>query len=76
MNLGVRLTAWREYAGYTQSKLASILGLTRSAVWQWEEGRTNPGSKHVAAAVDAFGISMERFYGPLPRAKTRKGRAA
>lgn len=72
MNLGARLAAWREYAGYSQSKLARTIGITRSAVWQWEDGETVPGARNLAAAVDAFGISMERFYGPLPRAKARR----
>lgn len=70
IDLGTRIAAWRRAKGLTQRELADRLGLTAAAVYQWEgtgEQQVRPSLKNLEALVDALGITMERFYGRLPR---------
>src|SRR4030095_4380490 len=39
----------REAAGQSQSGLSQTIGVSRSAVWQWEEGRATPTADNFAA---------------------------
>jgi transcriptional regulator with XRE-family HTH domain len=59
----------REAAGQSQSALARNLGLSRSAVWQWEGGRAIPDEAHVAALERELQLqpgSLSRLLGYLP----------
>lgn len=69
MELGIRLAAWRKSKGLSQGYVAKALGITRAAVSQWEDGTTQPTQDNLARVVELFEISMERFYGRLPKAK-------
>jgi len=44
-----RLRQEREAAGQTQMGLSLKIGVSRSAVWQWEEGKSVPTEANVAA---------------------------
>lgn len=71
MDLGDRIAAWRLAKGLSQRKLAKAVGVVVSAVYQWEgtgEQKTSPTQKNLEAIVKAFGITMERFYGRIPKA--------
>lgn len=65
MNLGNRIRAWRIAKGKTQKQLAEAAGVTVSAVCLWEKGG-NITHSHLAAIVDALGITMGRFYAHTP----------
>lgn len=70
VDLGTRIAAWRKAKGWSQRELADRLGLTAAAIYQWEgtgEQQVNPSLKNLEALVEEFGISMERFYGRLPK---------
>jgi transcriptional regulator with XRE-family HTH domain len=59
----------REAAGESQSGLSQKLGLSRSAVWQWENGETVPTPDNVATVEQALGLqpgSLSRLLGYLP----------
>ena len=74
VHLGCRIKTWRTAKGLTQRQLAKKIGISTTAVhyWEREDGlRTSPKERHLTAAVAAFGISMERFYGRLPKVKAR-----
>jgi transcriptional regulator with XRE-family HTH domain len=54
----------------TQQALADAAGVTRAAVSQWEGGgntKATPSHEHLTKVVAAFGLTMERFYGRLPK---------
>lgn len=54
----------------SQRALAEVVGVTQGAVAQWEgsgDTKTSPSLDKLGRVVVALGISMERFYGPLPR---------
>lgn len=66
MHPGSRIKAWRTKRELTPAQLADLVGVSRPAVVQWEDESTNPSQEHLIAVVNAFGITMSRFYGPLP----------
>lgn len=75
MNLAERIALWRQAKGLTQRELADAVGVSAAAVYQWEgtgKSQTDPSMAHLEALVGALGITMRRFYGPVPR---RKGAA-
>jgi transcriptional regulator with XRE-family HTH domain len=59
----------RERRALTQRALSRIIGLTNSAVWQWEEGKAIPRPEIVAkleAALDLGPGVLSRLLGYLP----------
>lgn len=71
MTVGERIQTWREAKGMTEKDLADRVGVTAPAVYQWERHGKHPGIKNLERAVSAFGITMERFYGRLPKKDRR-----
>lgn len=72
MDLGARIAAWRRVRGLTQSQLADATSLSRAAICQIEGAgkyKSNPSQESLAAIVDALGLTMERFYGRVPKGK-------
>ena len=70
VNLGERIAAWRRARGLTQRALAEAIGVTPAAVYQWEgtgDSRTSPSQSNLEAVVEALGLTIERFYGRLPK---------
>lgn len=67
MDLGTRIAAWRKFKGLTQQQVAKACGVSVSAVSYWESNETSPSQDHLAEFVELLGISMERFYGRVPR---------
>lgn len=59
----------REAAGQSQSALSQTIGVSRSAVWQWEEGRAVPTEENVAALERELGLQsggLSRLLGYVP----------
>ena len=56
----------------TQVELASILKLTPGAVCLWESGKTAPSSDRLPSIARACGVTLRVFFGPLPRARSRR----
>lgn len=46
--------ALRDAAGLTLQEVATAVGVTPAAVWQWENGHRNPNGKHLDAYLDAL----------------------
>jgi transcriptional regulator with XRE-family HTH domain len=67
MELSERITRWRESRGLSQATVAGKLDLSPSAVAQWELGDTTPSQKNLEMFVKVIGVSMERFYGRIPK---------
>lgn len=49
-----RRVALRKAAGLTLQEVATAVGVTAAAVWQWERGNRNPNGKHLDAYLDAL----------------------
>jgi transcriptional regulator with XRE-family HTH domain len=59
----------REAAGHTQMGLSLTIGVSRSAVWQWEEGKVTPTEDNVAALEKELQLqpgALSRLLGYLP----------
>lgn len=72
MNLGDRIVAWREWRGMNQRQLAEAADVSRGSMCQYEgrgEYRTAPSQRALAAIVAALGLTMAKFYGPVPKRK-------
>lgn len=53
---------FRSIAHVTQADLASRLGLSVSAVANWESGRTRPDVSNIPALCNTLGISIAEFF--------------
>ena len=82
MTIGQRIAAWRELKGLSLQDLADAADVTAPAVYQWENGLKRDGERRqeikpsldkLEKVVARLGITMERFYGRIP--KTRKDAA-
>jgi len=72
MELGERIAGWRKAKGLTQRELAAKIGVSTAAVYQWEgtgESKTAPSVANLERLVSTLGITMERFYGRVPKPK-------
>lgn len=58
-----RLTEARESRGLTRAGLAKALGVSKSAVTQWEKGVTAPRGSHLARLAQVLGKPAGWFYG-------------
>ena len=57
-----RLKDLRSLAHLTQIEFADELGLSKSAVGNWESGRTRPDLANIPAICRALGITAEEFF--------------
>ncbi|HSZ90009.1 MAG TPA: helix-turn-helix transcriptional regulator [Acetobacteraceae bacterium] len=68
-DIGARIRASREDQGWTQDQLAAAVGVSRSAVAQWETGRAGQVTTNLTRVAAALGIGVEYLmYGRDPRA--------
>ena len=63
MNLGTVIRAARRAKDLTQEELAGILGVTISAVSQWEQGKTMPDISLVPAICSALDLTADALFG-------------
>ena len=59
MSLGTRLRRFRREAGMTQRELAEEIGVTESAVRNYELGYRNPNKANLAALAKTLGVTEE-----------------
>ena len=50
-------------ADLSQSELADILGVTQSAVTNWERGNTQPSVDRLPKLAEVFGCTIDELYG-------------
>ncbi|MCW3815842.1 helix-turn-helix domain-containing protein [Micromonospora sp. DR5-3] len=56
-----RLCQRRKALGYSQERLADILGVERSTVVRWENAETDPQPWHRTRIAAALGVTLEQF---------------
>jgi transcriptional regulator with XRE-family HTH domain len=70
-DIGERIRKAREDQGMTQDQLAAAVGVSRSAVAQWETGRAGQVTTNLTRVASALGLGVEQLmYG---RSKTVPG---
>ena len=55
----MEIRKYRQAAGMTVEQLANKIGVTRSAVTLWENGKREPGFEYLVKLADTFRISMD-----------------
>lgn len=61
--LSQRIKKLRKEYGYTQTQLASVLGVSRGAIANWESGIRVPDSGTVANLATVFRVSVDYLLG-------------
>lgn len=59
IDIGRRIRSARQERGLTQEALAAAIGVSRSAVAQWETGRAGQLTTHLAAIAGALEVGVE-----------------
>ena len=67
MSIGARIKGWRTALGISQGELARAANVTISAVSRWERDHNAPSHANLTAIVERFGVTLEKFYGPIPQ---------
>jgi transcriptional regulator with XRE-family HTH domain len=57
--IGARIRTTREDQGWTQDQLAEAVGVSRSAVAQWETGRAGQVTGNLTRVAAALGVGAE-----------------
>ena len=65
MDLGCAIRARRQKLGMRQLDLACAVGVTKSAVSQWELGETSPTYKMSLKVAKALGMNARDLFYPL-----------
>ena len=61
--IGERLKQLREEAGFSQNKLAKLIGIQQSSLNRYESGFSNPTPETLLWFADYFDVSMDYIYG-------------
>ncbi len=64
--MGERIRLAREQRGWTQAALAHAIGVSRSAVAQWETGRAGQVTANLARIAAVLGIGLEQLVHGTP----------
>ena len=60
-DIGERIRQARQERGLTQDQLAGEVGVSRSAVAQWETGRAGQLTGNLARIADVLGVGLEHL---------------
>ena len=77
MTFGEKLIRLRKIKGITQDELAAIIGVSRQAVYKWENGKSYPEVTKLLEIKNLFNVSIdnlldESFEIELPKKKRKK----
>ena len=61
--VGKRIRKAREAAGFTQEKLAEMVGVSRTAVVRWESGEVDPTIDHLVKITELLDVSADFLLG-------------
>lgn len=77
MDLAIRLLQWRKHRLLTLREVSQRSRVHMSTYAMAERGERDLHTLRLAAVVErAFGVTMSRFWGPVPKARAKGARAA
>jgi transcriptional regulator with XRE-family HTH domain len=59
--IGARIAQARRARGWTQEQLAALVGVSRSAVAQWETGRAGQVTSNLSSIAAALNVGVEHL---------------
>lgn len=62
MELGDGIRTLRKVADLNGSTLASLLGVSRVSITNWETGNVDPNAEHRKAIANLFGVPLEVLF--------------
>jgi transcriptional regulator with XRE-family HTH domain len=62
-----RLTSWLSFVGMRPARLASTLGVSKTAIHNWTNGHIEPGTDRIVPICNALGITVAEFFSRMPR---------
>lgn len=75
-DIGERIRRLRSDRGITQEELAGEVGVSRSAVAQWETGRAGQLTGNLARIADVLGVNLDQLtHGRIKRNNPQAGNA-
>lgn len=69
----ISLAAARVNAGYTQTQLGDIMGVTKNTIINWEKGRIIPGIPEMEKLSSVLGIPLDNIFLPCYSTNSRIG---
>jgi transcriptional regulator with XRE-family HTH domain len=66
VSVGDRIRYARRHLGIGQQDLATRVGVTRSTIYQWESGTTEPSHKKLGLIAHALGLGMNELMTDQP----------
>jgi transcriptional regulator with XRE-family HTH domain len=74
VHIGERIRAARQERGWTQEQLAEAVGVSRSAVAQWETGRAGQLTGNLSRIAEVLSVGIEHLtHGREKRANMQAG---
>ena len=74
VQIGTRIRKVRRERGWTQDQLANAVGVSRSAVAQWETGRAGQVTANLTRIASVLGVGVDYLmHGEDKRAPTKAG---
>jgi transcriptional regulator with XRE-family HTH domain len=61
MKIGHNIRQFREVAGFSQAQMATLIGVSRNAVSQWESDTTRPSTAHLMKVAKILGVSITQI---------------
>ena len=72
-DIGKHIKKFRSEKGLTQDQLAEQLHVTRQAVSNWENGKTQPDVETLSSLAECFGVTVEEvIYGEAKPVQTHE----
>jgi len=65
MTLGERIKEQRSKNGFSQEKIAELVGISRQAVTKWETGQSVPSMANLMTLSEIFGVSLGELTGGI-----------
>lgn len=59
--LNEKLKKCRESSGFSQEKVAELVGVSRQAVTKWEKGQSSPSSDNLMALASIYNVSLDEL---------------
>ena len=62
MNVGKRITEYRQARGWTVNRLANMAGISQSYLRELELGNKQPTVEYLGYVCDALGVTLAEFF--------------